>query len=79
LAARLAHYLQESQARPIVAAFGLGPVLSTARFTAKANAMLATLRVSSTEREFIASRMAVVSKTIAGIRAERQSQEKHPP
>ena len=79
LAARLAHYLQESQARPIVSAFGLAPVLSTVRFEVKANAMTATLRVSSTEREFIASRMAVVSRTIAAIRAEKKSQEKQHP
>jgi len=79
LAARLAQYVRDSQARPIVAAFGLGSVLSEIRFLVKAEAMLATLRVSSTDREFIARRMAVVSKTIASIRADKKSQEKQHP
>ena len=79
LAARLAQYLRDSQARPIVTAFGLGPILANIRFLVKAEFMLATLQVSSTDREFIARRMAVVSKTLVSIRAEKKSQEKQHP
>jgi hypothetical protein len=79
LAARLAQYVRDSQARPIVTAFGFGSVLSQIQFLVKREFMLATLQVSSTDREFIARRMAVVSKTIASIRAGKKSQENQHP
>lgn len=78
LAARLAERIRELRARPIVAAFGLGSVVDSLRFSAKDNQVRGGLHVSQTERAQISARMAMVGEMLAKIRADSRAQDGAP-
>jgi hypothetical protein len=74
LAGRLAERIRDARNRPIVAAFGLGSVLDSLRFSAKENRVRASLHVSQKERSEISTRMSIVAATLAKMRAEKTPQ-----
>jgi hypothetical protein len=78
LAARLAERIRELRARPIVAAFGLGSVIDSLRFSAKDNQVRGGLHVSQSERAQISARMAMVGEMLAKLRADSRGQDGAP-
>lgn len=70
MAARLAERVRDVRTRPIVAAFGLGSVLDSLRFSAKDTHVQASLHVSNEERGEIAARMSMVAETLAAMRGQ---------
>jgi hypothetical protein len=75
LAARLAERLREVRTRPIVAAFGLGSVLDSLRFSVKDSRVQASLHVSEKERGEISTRMSIVAETLAKMRPPKTSDD----
>jgi hypothetical protein len=71
LAGRLAERIRDVRTRPIVAAFGLGSVLDSLRFSSKDNRVQVSLHVSQEERSEISTRMSIVAETLAKMRTER--------